>query len=125
MYIHPLFFHSDFLFLVSESERAKVSCKKPIRLHNLQHNQTLHRGGKLFSRCFYRPQHSCGKEMFLRLSVSHSVHGGVSAGQNPPGQTPLGRHPTGHTDSPADGYCCGRYASYWNVFLFTYDVKLR
>ena len=25
---------------------------------------------------------------------------------------PLGRHP------PADGYCSGRYASYWNAFLF-------
>ena len=20
--------------------------------------------------------------------------------------------------SPGDGYCCGRYASYWNAFLF-------
>ena len=25
---------------------------------------------------FYRPQRSCGKVMFLHLSVSHSVHGG-------------------------------------------------
>ena len=44
-------------------------------------------------------------------------------GRHPPGQTtpwadtpgqtlPLGRHP------PADGYCSGRYASYWNAFLF-------
>ena len=35
---------------------------------------------------------------------------------NPLGQTPLprlGRHP-----APADGYCSGRYASYWNAFLF-------
>ena len=23
-------------------------------------------------------------------------------------------------DNPADGYCCGRYASYWNAFLFPY-----
>ena len=22
--------------------------------------------------------------------------------------------------SPGDGYCCGRYASYWNAFLFSY-----
>ena len=28
------------------------------------------------------------------------------------GYTPLGRHPP-----RADGYCCGRYASYWNAFL--------
>ena len=27
-----------------------------------------------------------------------------------------GRHPP---PPPADGYCCGRYASYWNAFLFT------
>ena len=22
-------------------------------------------------------------------------------------------------DPPPDGYCCGRYASYWNAFLFS------
>ena len=22
---------------------------------------------------------------------------------------------------PADGYCCGRYASYWNAFLFPFE----
>ena len=32
---------------------------------------------------------------------------------------PLGAHPTQEqTPPPADGYCCGRYASYWNAFLF-------
>ena len=50
---------------------------------------------------------SCGKVMFLHLSLSHSVHmgGGVypsmqwagkgctSPGRQPPGQTPLGKHP--------------------------------
>ena len=30
----------------------------------------------------------------------------------PPGSHPPGRHPQ------ADGYFCGRYASYWNAFLF-------
>ena len=24
---------------------------------------------------------------------------------------------------PADGYCCGRYASYWNVFLLEFFLK--
>ena len=38
---------------------------------------------------FYNPQCSCGKVMFLHLSVSHSVHRG---GQTPP---LLGRHPVG------------------------------
>ena len=30
----------------------------------------------------------------------------------------LGRHPPGQTSPPADGYCSGRYASYWIVVLF-------
>ena len=35
----------------------------------------------------------------------------------PGGGVPGGDHP--------DGYCCGRYASYWNAFLFTMypDIK--
>ena len=53
----------------------------------------------------YRPQRSCGKVMFLHLSVSLSVHRGVS-GRPPPGRPP-----------PPDGQCSGRYASYWNAFL--------
>ena len=46
-------------------------------------------------------------------------------GQTPssPGQTPLGtggRHPTPpRADTPLpDGHCSGRYASYWNAFLY-------
>ena len=40
--------------------------------------------------------------------------------QTPPEQTPPGtRHPSSGSRPPlADGYCCGRYASYWNAFLF-------
>ena len=36
--------------------------------------------------------------------------------------TPLGtRHTPGPgVHPPADGYCCGRYASYWNAFLFEF-----
>ena len=49
---------------------------------------------------YYRPQRSCGKVMFLHLSVSHSVHR-VCVGQPPSGRHipactgadgPLGRH---------------------------------
>ena len=78
----------------------------------------------------YRPQRSCGKVMFLHLSVILST-GGVCLsacwdttppGQTPPptGQTPpLGRHPLlGRTPPPADGYCSGLYAYYWNAFFF-------
>ena len=70
--------------------------------------------------------------------VCHSVHRGVAgryqspsrqtpllAGKHPPpegtpltGRHPLaGRHPPGQTP-PSDGHCSGRYASYWNAFLF-------
>ena len=93
---------------------------------------------------FYRQQTKFAKVMFLHLSVSHSVHGGVcfpdgvacprgggcsGGGSLLPGgawslgcvclllggvcslggclvETPL-----------QDGYCCWRYASYWNAFL--------
>ena len=54
-----------------------------------------------------------------------SVHGGGSAqcmlGYQPPEQTlPGSRQPP----PPADGYCCGRYASYWNAFLFIFVFVL-
>ena len=26
-------------------------------------------------------------------------------------------------ETPRDGYCCGRYASYWNAFLFGVSVR--
>ena len=35
----------------------------------------------------------------------------------PPEQAPP-PPPSRHPLSPADGYCCRRYASYWNEFLF-------
>ena len=91
----------------------------------------------LFS--FYRPQRSCDKVMFLHLSVI--LFTGRLA--DPPGQTrPLGRpqpsrqpqaHPLGShpwADTPVGRHpplCAvpagirsrsGRYASYWNAFLF-------
>ena len=34
-------------------------------------------------------------------------------GKGLPGETP-----------PPDGYCCGRYASYWNAFLFNSILSL-
>ena len=110
---------------------------------------------------------SCGKIMFLHLSISHSVHRGCVwwtspwadaplAGTPPPQadtttrqtppladtpqartpkQAPLpGRHPTGETlpgqTSPSPwalhGHCSGRYASYWNAFLFDkFDLNFK
>ena len=55
--------------------------------------------------CYYRPQRSCGKVMFLHLSVILSM-GGVSAsvhaGIHTPSKPLLGRHPPGrqHTHTP-------------------------
>ena len=66
---------------------------------------------------------SCRKVMFLRLSVILFTGGGClpkcMLGYTPWAGTPLGRHP------PADGYCCGCNASYWNAFLFLCVVRFR
>ena len=76
---------------------------------------------------FYRPQRSCGKVMFLHVSVIQCT-GEVwqtPPWANPPCQTPsLGKHPPWETPPPpSDGHCSGRYASYWNVFLFYLCIK--
>ena len=50
---------------------------------------------------------SCWKVMYSQMSVC--PQGGVH---------PLsGRHPLAGTPPPRDGYCIGRYVSYWNAFL--------
>ena len=46
---------------------------------------------------------------------------------HPPGPDTTPRdqvHPPGtqYTPPPGDGYCCGRYASYWNAFLYSYAL---
>ena len=46
--------------------------------------------------------------------VCHSVHRGICLGPGGWGCL-LPGVPGG---DPPDGYCCGRYASYWNAFLF-------
>ena len=83
---------------------------------------------------FYRPQTKFAKVMFLHLSVSYSVHGGVlpqcmlgyPRDQAPPEQThtpPRSRHPPGAGTPPSSARweirsTRGRYASYWNAYLF-------
>ena len=67
----------------------------------------------------YRPQRSCGKVMFLHVSVILSTGG--DGRQTPPGKTPPRQTHTPWADPPAkDGHCSGRYASYWNAFLFSF-----
>ena len=56
--------------------------------------------------CYYRPQTKFAKVMFSQLSVCPrgggiSVQGGLCQGDPPPRTV-----------------ACGRYASYWNAFLF-------
>ena len=41
---------------------------------------------------------------------------------------PGGEYPSihwGRPPPPADGYCCGQYASYWNAFLLVTEIVLR
>ena len=58
---------------------------------------------------------------------SPGPHPGESPGLHPGGlhahtcgvsQYALRQTPPPHPTPPADGYCCGRYASYWNALLF-------
>ena len=65
---------------------------------------------------FYRPKRSCGKVMFSQASVILFT-GGVS-------QQALGQTPRMQTPPPPDGHCSGRYASYWNSFLFANVFKI-
>ena len=77
----------------------------------------------------YRPQRSCGKVMFLHLSVCHSVHRGRHAwgscvvggmrgrGVRMAGGMHVGKGGVG-LHGRRDGHCSRWYASYWNAFLF-------
>ena len=98
----------------------------------------------------YRPQRSWGKVMFLQASVILLMGRGcllrrVSApGVSAPGgcvSAPGGCLLPGSVcskggvcsggcllggglvETPRDGYCCGRYASYWNAFLFVINFS--
>ena len=80
----------------------------------------------VFNLLFTVRKRSCGKVMFLHLSVSHSVHRGCLPGacvypsmhwaDTPLGRHSLGRHLPGQTPLPG-GHCSRWYASYWNAFL--------
>ena len=76
---------------------------------------------------YYRPQRSCGKVMFLHLSVILFTRG--VSNRHLPGQTPpwadtglplladTGLPLLADTPPQGDDHCSGRYASYWNAFL--------
>ena len=80
----------------------------------------------------YRPQRSWGKVIFLQASVILLTGGGAGPGGlcsrgggglvlrgvlGPGGFLGLGGGGAWWRP-PRDGHCCGRYASYWNAFLF-------
>ena len=66
------------------------------------------------------------KVMFSQACVKNSVRGGVHPLFRPPrthtqtpwAHTPWVDIPPGRPLPPLDGHCSGRYASYWNAFLF-------
>ena len=67
--------------------------------------QTPEVGAKSY---YYRPQ--------TKLREGACSRGGLVLGGVP---APGGSGPGGCArGDPPDGYCCGRYASYWNAFLF-------
>ena len=49
--------------------------------------------------------------------IQAHTQGGNSGGSDP-GPHPRGKFRWIRTRPPHDDYCCGRYASYWNAFLF-------
>ena len=86
---------------------------------------------------FYRPQQSWGKVIFSQASVILSTGGVCSRGLSAPrggvcvwfgGVCAWSRGvsvPRGClVETPRDGYCCGRYASYWNAFLLNDTEKV-
>ena len=114
--------------------------------------QHLHSKTFPFMDIFTVRKRSCGKVMFLHLSVSHSGHRGVYSSMHGGRHTPWADSPwantplqTPHLPSacwdthphcpvhgwntcppPPGGYCCRRYASIWNAFLykvFLYVIK--
>ena len=97
----------------------------------------------------YRPQRSCEGYVFTPVCQSFVHRGGVcpiacwdtpprTKNKHPPGpkaDTPTPPGPKADPQDqrqtlpqdqrqtpPGDGYCCGRYASYWNAFLFSLFV---
>ena len=55
---------------------------------------------------------------------AHTRGGGIQAkAMGGGGQSQYALRQTHPPPPPADGYCCGQYASYWNAFLFSYKIK--
>ena len=81
--------HSDGALMIVTCVGESIRRKIWLPNQNVKYNIQLIRIDIITAR-----KRSCGKVMFLHLSVSHSVHRGVSA-IHPRADTPLGRHPPG------------------------------
>ena len=76
----------------------------------------------------YRQQRSCSKVIFSQASVILSMGKSakhLSPGRHPPEAHIPWKHPRKYTPPPPpeahpppNGHCSGRYASYWNAFVF-------
>ena len=108
--------------------------------YTMHGNDTGYGAGSLDFIIFTVRNSSYGKVMFSQVSPpwAGTPLGGHPPGQTPPppaenplarhspGKHPLARQPPGHTPpgqtpprkTAKDGHCIGRYASYWNTFLF-------
>ena len=104
--------------------RILISAQNPLRTkvaYLIRYNEniftarkgSLRRLGYVFTRvCLSRGGQSApGGHCLLQ------VGGACSRGVSAPRGVCSG---VGGVETPRDGYCCGRYASYWNAFLFIY-----
>ena len=111
----------NLLIFFSVLDKAPLACDS----NPCQNNGTCHEGYKSFtcecadnfygdtcnqSMYFYRPQRSWGKVMFLHVSVILFTGGWYPSMH-------CRWYPSMPCSRSTEGYCCGRYASYWNAFL--------
>ena len=88
--------------------KNSISCQE--RIQDFPKGCANSRGSQLIT----VRKRSCGKVMFLHLSVSHSIHGrGGGVCLSARWDTHL--LPSARWDR--HGYCCRWHASYWNTFL--------
>ena len=111
------------LVVTVRNEVAKI-----MFLH-LSFSHSVHRGeGEYLGRYPPGPGTPPGQGRYTPRQVHHPPEPGTPRAGTPPGQgryTPWDQvhpqdqvHPPGRYTPPADGYCCGRYVSYWNAFLY-------
>ena len=113
-------------FLIFNSSRALSLVLAPWTSHLVKHSLPN----------IYRPQRSCGQGNIF-TPVCHSVHrgGGVLPKcmleyHTPPEQTPPEQTHPPRADTPPPGpdssirSTSGRYASYWNAFLYSQMLTL-